>query len=75
MHIDGNVSKPRISKMHIVQETQKTVSNKLATECFLLLFLPVDFAFVFWYEPLTLYREWYPKYISVKISFLSKIIK
>ena len=34
--------KPRISKMHNVQETQITVSKqtgKLATECFLLLFL------------------------------------
>ena len=25
-HIDGNASKPPISKMHNVQETQKTVS-------------------------------------------------
>ena len=26
IHIDGNLSKPRISKMHNVQEAQKTVS-------------------------------------------------
>ena len=26
LYIDGNASKPRISKMHNVQETQKTVS-------------------------------------------------
>ena len=39
-YIDGNASKPRITEMHNVQETQKkTVSNKLTTECFILLFL------------------------------------
>ena len=34
----------------------------------------VDFAFKFWYKVLTLCKEWYQKDISVKISFLSKII-
>ena len=28
LYIDGNVSKPRISKMRNVQETQKTVSKQ-----------------------------------------------
>ena len=63
--------KPRISKMHNVQETQKTVSKQTATECLLLLFLPllcnmVYFAFKFWYNVLT-FKEWYQKHISVKI--------
>ena len=74
-HIDGNASKPHISKMHNVQETPKTVSKKLetvfATSIFAIL---VDFAIKFWYKPLTLYRERCQKYISVKILFSSKII-
>ena len=28
----------------------------------------VDFAFEFWYKSLTVYGEWYQKYISVKIN-------
>ena len=45
--------------MHNVQETQKTVSKQtdngvFATSIFAIL---VDFAFEFWYKPLTLYRE------------------
>ena len=31
-YIDGNASKPRISKMHNVQETQKLFHNRLTTE-------------------------------------------
>ena len=36
----------------------------------------IDFAFEFWYKPLTvtLYREWYQKYISVKICFCQKLL-
>ena len=42
-YIDGNASKPRISKMHNVQETQKKMfQNKLATQRLLLLFLHFD---------------------------------
>ena len=33
-HIDGNASKPRISKMHNVQETQKTVSKQARNRVF-----------------------------------------
>ena len=41
LHYDVNALKPRISKMHNVQETQKKLfQNKLATECLLLLFDP-----------------------------------
>ena len=49
IHLDCNASKPHLSKMYNIQETQKTVS----------------FAFEFWYKPSTLYKEWYQKYISV----------
>ena len=60
--------------MHNVQETQKTVSQQtggivFADSIFAIL---VGFAFEFWYKPLTLYREWYQKHISAKISFPSK---
>ena len=75
-HIDGNASKPHISKMHNVQKTQKTVSKQtsnivFATSIFAIF---VDLAFEFFYQPLTLYRDWYQKHISVKISFSSKIL-
>ena len=33
-HIDGNASKPRISKMHNVQETQITVSKQARNRVF-----------------------------------------
>ena len=54
----------------------KDSSDCLATEClnFCFFAILVHFAFKFWYKQLTLYREWYQKYISVKISFSSKII-
>ena len=38
-YIDGNASKPHISKMHNVQETQILFQNKIETKCLLLLFL------------------------------------
>ena len=48
-HIDGNASKPHISKMHNVQETQNTVSKQtinivFATSMYAIL---IDFAFEF----------------------------
>ena len=60
--------------MHNVQETQKTVSKQTDNEVFAtsIFAILVDFAFEFWYKPLTLYREKNQKYISVKISYLSK---
>ena len=66
---------PRISKMHNVQETQKTVSKQTGhgVFAFSIFVISVDFAFAFWYKPLTLYRKWYKKYISIKMSFSSKI--
>ena len=49
--IDGNASKPHISQMHNVQETQKTVSKQtrnifivFATSIFVIF---IDFAFEF----------------------------
>ena len=62
--------------MHNVEERQKTLSKQtgnrvFATSIFAIL---VEFAFEFWYKLLTLYRQWYQKYIFVKISFSSKII-
>ena len=75
-YYDGNASKPHISKMYNVQETQKNVSKQTnnivyATSIFALL---VDFAFEFCYQPLTLYRDWYQKHISIKISFSSNML-
>ena len=60
-YIDGNASKPRISKMRNVQESQKTVSKQtgnwvFATSIFAIL---VDFAFKFWYKVLTLCKQWH----------------
>ena len=62
--------------MHNVQGTQKMVSNQtgnrlFATSIFAIL---VDFLFKFWYEPLTLHREWCQKYISVKSHFCQKCL-
>ena len=37
--IDGNASKPRISKMHNVQETQKAVSKQTGKGVLFLVFL------------------------------------
>ena len=34
IHYDGNASKPHISKMHNVQETQKTVSKQTRNRVF-----------------------------------------
>ena len=58
-HINGNASKPRISNMHNVQETQKNVSEQTDNRVIVTSTLPilVDFAFEFWYKPLRLYRE------------------
>ena len=74
IHIDGNASKPHISKMHNVQETQKNVSKQTRNRMFAtsIFAIFIDFAFEFYYKPLTLYRDWYSNHISAKISFLSK---
>ena len=63
-----------ISKVHNVQETHKNSFKtnwqlSSSTSNFAIL---VDFAFQFWYKALTLCRESYQKYISVKFSFLAK---
>ena len=65
----------RVKKQN-VQETQKTVSKQTKNRVFTtsIFAILVDFALEFWYKPLTLYREWCQKYISVKVSFSSKII-
>ena len=71
----GNASKLGISKMHNVQETQKTVSKQTddwVFATFIFAFL-VDFAFEFLVQAIDTW-EWYKKYISVKVSFSSKII-
>ena len=54
------------------KNVSKQTSNRVfATSIFAIL---VNFAFEFSYKPLTLFREWYQKYISVIISYSSKII-
>ena len=60
----------RISKIH-KNYFKQTGDRVFAMFIFAIL---VDFAFKFCYKPLTLCREWYRKYISVKISFSAKII-
>ena len=62
--------------MHNVQETQNMVSNQTGNRVFATSIFPimVDFAFKFWYEPLTLHREWCEKYISVKSRFRQKTL-
>ena len=49
LHIDGNASKPHISKMHNVQETQKTVSKQTRNRVFAtsIFAIFIDFAFEF----------------------------
>ena len=52
--IDGNASKPHISKMHDDQEktvSKQTGDGEFATSIFAIL---VDFELEFWYKPLTL---------------------
>ena len=76
MDFGVNASKPHISKMHNIKETQKTVSKQtrnrvFATSIFVIF---IDFAFQFWYKLLTLYGDWYQKLISAKISFSSKML-
>ena len=48
-HIDGNASKPYISKMHNVQETQKNVSKQTRNRVFAtsIFAIFIDFAFEF----------------------------
>ena len=69
-------SKSRISRMHIVQETQNLLSLKLTTvySIFFFFAILIEFALKFWYMPLTLYRVSYQNCISVKISFLTKVV-
>ena len=49
LYIDGNASKPDISKMHNVQETQKTVSKQTRNIVFAasIFAIFIDFAFKF----------------------------
>ena len=53
-HIDGNASRPHISKMHNVQETLKTVSKQTRNRIFAtsIFDIFIDYAF-----ELTLYRD------------------
>ena len=61
IHIDGNVSKPRIyiSKMHNVQETQKKCfkTNWRLSVCYFYFYHFGRLEFEFWYKPLTLYND------------------
>ena len=76
MHdIDGNASKPHISKMQNVHETQKTVSKQTRNTVFATsICLFYRLAFEFYYKPLTLYKDWCQKHISAKITFSSKML-
>ena len=49
LYIDGNASKPHISKMHNVQETQKTVSKQTRNRLFAtsIFAIVIDLAFEF----------------------------
>ena len=49
LHIDGNASKPHISKMHNVQEIQKTVSKQTRNSVFTasIFAIFIDFALEF----------------------------
>ena len=71
--IDGNSSKPHLSKMHNIQETQKTVSKQTKNRMFdtSIFAIFIDFAFEFWYDLLVQAIDTLQRMVS-KIYFHNK---